>query len=74
MRSLKNLPKRLNLYGKTFTTDGDYTVYNISKIPDELKDMFSDDEFCWVGWIDGGVDYTWENCIENIKGGIWVLR
>ena len=74
MRSLKNLPKRLNLYGKTFTTDGDYTVYNISKIPDELKDMFSDDEFCWVEWIGFGVEYSWDICIENIKGGIWVLR
>lgn len=74
MRSLKNLPKRLNLYGKTFTMDGDYTVYNISKIPDEFKNAFNDDEFCWVGWIDGGVEYSWDICIENIKGGIWVLR
>jgi hypothetical protein len=73
MRSLKNLSKRLNLYGKTFTTDG-YTVYNISKIPDEFKNAFNDETHCWVEWVDGGVDCTWENCIENIKKGIWELR
>lgn len=74
MRSLKNLSKRLNLYGKTFTTYSDYTVYNISKIPDEFKNMFNDETHCWVGWIGGGVEYSWDICIENIKKGYWVLR
>ena len=75
MRSLRNLPLRLNLYGKTFKTDFDYTVYNINKIPDRFKGEFSDDTHCWVDWVgDIGVEYTWEDCINNIKKGVWVLR
>ena len=74
MRSLRNLPLRLNLYGKSFKTDLDYTVYSIGKIPDRFKDEFSDDTHCWISWIGvPGIDYTWEVCIDNIKSGIWVL-
>ena len=80
MRSIKELPKRLSFYyGKSFTiraysisaySRNNPTVFTITKIPDSYKPIFSDEIHCW---IDGCGNIKWDNCINNINKGIWVI-
>lgn len=81
MKSLKNVTiiskRRKNLYGVFFIVDGYRTeIYNITKIPSDLNDRYSDSEYCWVEWvIEGithGVEYDKEEVIGNFKDGSWI--
>ena len=65
-------------YGKKFiyyNSELDDLVYAITRVPNRYD--LSDETHCWVSWnLDGGVggvEYTWEDCIDNINKGVWVL-
>ena len=79
MRSINTyINSNKRYYGKEFKhydSSYDDLVYTITRVPN-LYD-FSDETHCWVkwnedGWI-GGVEYTWDNCIDYIKKGVWIL-
>jgi len=81
MRSIKEyIGSNNKFYGKEFRYfDGDdlhLLVYKICRVPEVLREL-NNDTHCWVAWnVDGGgggVEYTWDNCIDNIKKGVWVL-
>lgn len=65
-------------YGKKFiyhNSELDDLVYTITRVPNRYD--LSDETHCWVKWnVDGGVggvEYRWDDCIDSIEKGVWIL-
>lgn len=73
MRSLKGI--KFNMYGKYFMVNNLYNhkVYKIVKIPkDMVTDYYTDKDYYWIEWGDGGITYYKESVHNLFKSGGWV--
>lgn len=77
MRSLKNIIglKPHKLYGRKFKVSRflDDDIYTIEKLPEYVMNNHNNHDECWIGWVGGGVPYSWGDVVDNFNEGRWFL-
>jgi hypothetical protein len=74
MRKIVEYSETKGYYGRLFSNRNSFTIYTINKLPEYMLDLFNNKEYCWISWIDGGIEYRWVDVINNINKGYWVYR